>query len=168
MKIETAEELILEAVARENFFHLIQKEALEEAVETNYIIGKVDTCPIEGIKMNLIKVENFIHGKTSNRYFSDCPYYGEVKKITVGEFKNIAKKSGLSFTDEEIRKMAKKSTLSELTETDEIKVLFYAFRTYFQNVYKKKINKTTKSLKIIDRSKDVGTENEYNPKGGGR
>lgn len=165
LKIETAEELIIEAVARENFFHLIQREALEEAVETNYIIGKVDTCPIEGIKMNLIKVENFIHGKTSNRYFSDCPYYGEVKKITVGEFKNIAKQSGLSFTDEEIRKMANKSTLSELTETDEIKVLFYAFRTYFQNVYKKKINKTTKSLKIIDRSKDVGTENEYNPKG---
>lgn len=165
LKIETAEELILEAVSRENFFHLMQKEALEEAVETNYIIGKVETCPIEGIKMKLIKIENFVHGKTSNRYFSDCPYYGEVKNISVAEFKNIAKQSGLSFTDEEIRKMAKKSTLSELTETDEIKVLFYAFRTYFQNVYKKKINKATKALKIIDRSKDVGTENEYNPKG---
>ena len=94
LKIETAEELIIEAVARENFFHLIQREALEEAVETNYIIGKVDTCPIEGIKMNLIKVENFIHGKTSNRYFSDCPYYGEVKNISVAEFRNIAKQSG--------------------------------------------------------------------------
>lgn len=165
LKIETAEELIIEAVSRENSFHLMQKEALEEAVETNYIIAKVDTCPIEGVKMNLIKIENFIHGKTSNRYFSDCPYYGEIKKITVGEFKNIASQSGLKFTDEEIRKMANKSTLEELSETTEIKVLFYAFKTYFQNVYKKKVNKSTKALKVIDRTKDVGTENEYNPKG---
>ena len=164
LKIETAEELILEAVSRENYFHLMQREALEEAVETNYIIGKVETCPVDGIKMNLVKIEDFIHGKTSNRYFSDCPYYGQVKKITVGEFKNIAKQSGLKFTDEQIRKMASKSTVDELSETTEIKVLFYAFKTFFHNVYKKKINKNTKALKVIDRSKDVGTENEYNPK----
>ena len=164
LKIETAEELILEAVSRENSFHLMQREALEEAVETNYIIGKVETCPVDGIKMNLVKIEDFIHGKTSNRYFSDCPYYGQVKKITVGEFKNIAKQSGLKFTDEQIRKMASKSTVDELSETTEIKVLFYAFKTFFHNVYKKKINKNTKALKVIDRSKDVGTENEYNPK----
>lgn len=165
LKIETAEELVLEAVSRENYFHLIQREALEEAIETNYIIGKVETCPIDGIKLNLVKIENFIHGKTSNRHFSDCPYFGEVKNISVAEFKNIAKESGLKFTDEEIRKLANKSTLDELNDNVEIKVLFYAFKTYFQNVYKKKVNKLTKTIKVIDRTKDVGTENEYKPKG---
>lgn len=164
LKIETAEELVIEAVARQNAFHLIQKDILEEMVVTNYGIGKVSTCPINGVKMELVKIENFIHGKSSNRYFSDCPYYGEVRNISVGQFKNIAKESGLSFSDEEIKKMASISQLTELTNSTQIKVLCYAFKTYFQNVYKKKINRKTKAVSLIDRTQDVGTEREYKPK----
>lgn len=164
LKIETAEELALEVVARENHFHLIQKEILEEMAITNYAIGKVSTCPTSGVKMEMVRLENFIHGTTSNRYFSDCPYYGEVKTISVGQFRNIAKDSGLSFSDEEIRKMARLSNVQQLSDKIEIKVLFYTFKTYFLEVYKKKINRKTKAINLIDRSNDIGTNKEYNPK----
>lgn len=163
LKIEKAETLVLETIARDNLFHLIQKEVLEEMVVTNYGIAKVSTCPIKGVKIESVKIENFIHGETSNKYFSDCPYYGEIKYITVGQLKNIAKESGISLNNEKIRKMARCSSVEQLSDHLKIKVLFYAFKTFFEEehvvkkTYSKKANKKTNAIKLIPK-------NEYKPK----
>ena len=45
-----------------------------------------------------------------------------------------------------------------------VKVLFYAFETHFTDVIKKKINRNTNEVRLVDRTKDVGTDKEYNPK----
>ena len=60
--------------------------------------------------------------------------------------------------------MADCSTIDELNDNVIIKVLFYEFKTYFINVTKKKVNRNTNAITLIDRSNDVGTEREYNPK----
>lgn len=158
LKIEKAESLVLEAVARDNYFNLIQKEILEEMIVTNYGIGKVSTCPIKGMKMESIKIENFVHGTSSNKYFTDCAYYGEIKQITIGQFKNIAKESGLVFTPEEIIAMTLIPYNHINDDTQHIKVLFYSFKTFMDDskvvkrVFSKKINQQTGALKLIDKS----------------
>ena len=163
LKIEKAESLVLEAVARDNYFQLIQEDVLEEMLITNYGIGKVTTCPVKGVKMEMVKLENFVYGRSSNRYFSDCNYYGEIKTITVGQLKNIAKESNIKLSDEQIRKMARLPEVSTLELSTEIKVLFYAFKTFFDDsavvkkVYSKKVNKNTNAIKLIPKS-------EYKPR----
>ena len=95
MKKEIAEELALSAVARDNYFEMIKEDALKDGVEQELYAVRIETDPIEGVKLNYIKHENFIYGKTSNRHFTDCKYFGEVKSITVGQLKNIAKRGFL-------------------------------------------------------------------------
>ena len=162
LKIEKAESLALEVVARDNFFHLIQKDILEEMLITNYGIGKISTCPIRGIVIEKVLADNFVHGKTSNKYFSDCPYYGEVKYLTIGEIKNIAKESNLSFTNEELEDMMN-SYDSSVDNKKRVKVLFYNFKTFIdesavvKKVYSKKINRHTGAIKLIPKE-------EYKPR----
>lgn len=164
LKKEIAEELVLSSIARDNYFDMIKEMALQDGIEQELYAVRVDTDPIEGIKLNYIKHKNFIHGKTSNKHFTDCRYFGEVKHITVGQLKNIAKRSGVKITDDDIREILSLNKEDKLTNKLLVKVLFYAFETHFTDVFKKKINRNTNEIRLIDRTSDVGTEKEYNPK----
>lgn len=164
LKKEIAEELVLSAIARDNYFDMIKEMALQDGLEQELYALRVDTDPIEGIKLNYIKHKNFIHGKTSNKHFTDCRYFGEVKHITVGQLKNIAKRSGTKITDEDIRELLSLNKEEKVTNKLLVKVLFYAFETHFTDVIKKKINRNTNEVRLVDRTKDVGTDKEYNPK----
>ena len=164
LKKEIAEELVLSAIARDNYFDMIKEMALQDGVEQELYAVRVNTDPIEGIKLNYIKHKNFIHGKTSNKHFTDCRYFGEVKHITVGQLKNIAKLGGTKITDDDIRELLSLNKEEKVTNKLLVKVLFYAFETHFTDVIKKKINRNTNEVRLIDRTKDVGTDKEYNPK----
>ena len=164
LKKEIAEELVLSAIARDNYFDMIKEMALQDGVEQELYAVRVNTDPIEGIKLNYIKHKNFIHGKTSNKHFTDCRYFGEVKHITVGQLKNIAKLGGTKITDDDIREVLSLNKEEKVTNKLLVKVLFYAFETHFTDVIKKKINRNTNEVRLIDRTKDVGTDKEYNPK----
>lgn len=170
LKIEKAESLALEYVSRKNVFNLIQKEQLRESLISNYLIASVQTDAINGISINSVKLENFIHGKTSNNYFSDCRYFGEVRKITIGQLKNIAKESGISFSDEEIRKMTMLNHSEIINKNQEVSVLFYCFKTFFEEknvvkrVFNKKINKQTSNIKLIKENEYLKKDENDNPK----
>ena len=164
LRVERAELKAIEFVALMNDFHIRQDEFLRDMVEVGTMVAKIDTDPVEGIKIERIAPEDYICGKGKDIFYSDSPYHGLVKEISVSMFKNIAAESGLKFSDEEIKKMAKISEYEKLSENVKIKVLFYSFKTFFQEVYKKKTNRNTKAVSLIDRTKDVGTDKEYNPK----
>ena len=165
LKIEKAESLLFEYISRYDNFNIIQKEQLKEALVSNYLIGNISTCPIDGVKMRGVKLDNFVHGKTSNDYFSDCKYFGEVRKITVAQIKNIAKESGLLFSDDDIRKMVADSSLREINDSQEARALYYTFETFFEDkkvkreVFSKKANKKTGAIRLID-SKEYKPRNE--------
>ena len=78
--------------------------------------------------------------------------------------KNIAKRGGVKITDDEIREILSINKEDKVNNKSLIKVLFYSFETDFTDVFKKKINRNTNELRLIDRTSDVGTEREYNPK----
>ena len=164
LRVERAELKALQFISDINDFSLRQKEFLKDALVYNKMVAKIDTDPIEGIKIERINPQDYISGEKRDIFYSTTPYHGVVKEITIGMFKNIAKESGLKFTDEEIRNIARISEYAPMSDNAKIKVLFYAFKTFFQDVYKKKTNRKTKSISLINRTKDVGTKEEYNPK----
>lgn len=164
LSIETAEELVLQSVSKENKFDVIQKKVLHDAVECGIGIAKVETCKIEGIKIRWVRPENFIHSKTNDIYFSDCNYFAEERLITISQIKNIAKASNISLTDEEIKEMVNATIADDIDDNKTlIRVLYYNFETFHQSVFKKKVDRKTNAVKIIDRTKDIGTPKEYNP-----
>lgn len=164
LSIETAEELVLQSVSKENKFDVIQKKALKDAVECGIAVAAVETCKVEGIKIRWVRPENFIHSKTNDIYFSDCSYFAEERLITISQIKNIAKASNVTLTDLDIEKMIQATIADDIDDNKTlIRVLYYNFETFHQSVIKKKVDRKTNALKLIDRTKDIGTKNEYNP-----
>lgn len=165
LRIERGETKALEFISLLNDFPLTQKQLLKDAVETNIMVAKVDTDPIEGIKIERVAPEDFISGEKTDPFFSQSPYFGVVKEITVSTLKNIAAENGTPISDKQLRKILSIGDNEKVSNTRKVKVLYYAFRTFFQEVYKKKINRKTKAISLIDRTQDIGTKREYNPKG---
>ena len=161
---ETAEELLLQAVTYENMFSEIQKSVLKRSVENGLGVVKIETCPIEGIKQREVMPEFFLHSKTNSKFFSDCVYFAEVQDIPITKIKSIAKKNNIVLTDEDIEKMKAFSFNQEELKQQSVRALFYHYKTTHQNVSKKKINRETKAISLIDRTTDEGTDKAYNPK----
>lgn len=166
LKIEKAETLVLEAIAVDNLFHLIQKEVLEEMLITNYGIARIDSCPVRGVTIQKVKIENFVHGESSNSYFSDCPYYGEIKNITINQVKNIAKRNGVHLDESKIRKLFGYNNGQELRGNETVSALFYAFKTNIEETfvikrkYSKKAQKKTNAIKFISKDDYKEADNE--------
>jgi len=164
LSIETAEELVLQSVSHENKFNSTQKKALKDAVECGLAVAAVETCKVEGIKIRWVRPENFIHSKTNDPYFSDCSYFGEERLITISQIKNIAKASKITLTDDDIQKMVNATIADDIDDNKTlIRVLYYNFETFHQSVFKKKVDRKTNAVKIIDRTSDIGTPKEYKP-----
>lgn len=166
LRVERGEIKAIQFVALTNNFHIQQKKYLQTAVEKNLVAARIDTDVIEGIKITPINPYSFIFDDSDDTsiFYDDARYFGEIKSISIGMLKNIAAESGLKFTDDEIRKMAKIPSSSIISDSIKVKVMYYAFKTFFQDVFKKKVNRDTKHISLIDRTNDVGTEREYNPK----
>ena len=164
LRIERGEEKALQFVLLDNYFKDKQTQVKDDVTTYNLFGARLHTDPIEGIKIYRVNPLNIIHGEKNDSFFSDSKYFGEVKEISVGMFRNIAKESGLSFSDEELRKIVGCNSYEKIDNRSKIQVIFYAFETFFQKVYKKKVNPDTGKISLIDRTKDIGTDREYNPK----
>lgn len=164
LRVERGEEKAIQYIAIDNMFSMIQEQVLQDLIEVNIGVSKVETDPIEGIKMYYVKPEEFIHGEKINPFFTDSKYFGQKKEITVAALKNYAAESGIKLTTDDIRRLAKCTEKEEVNDSMVVEVLFYTFKTYFEEVYKKKVNRNTNQISLIDRTKDIGTDREYNPK----
>lgn len=164
LRIERGEEKALQYVLLDNYFNDKQNQAKQDAAVYNLFGGRLQTDPIEGIKIHRINPYNIIHGERNDPFFSDSRYFGEVKSISVGMYKNICKENEVTVKDEEIRKLLGINNDAKIDNKAKIKVIFYAFETFLQKVYKKKVNPDSGKISLIDRTKDIGTDKEYNPK----
>ena len=170
LSLETAEELVLQSVCNENDFSLIQNEILRDIVECGLGAVHLETCKVDGIKMRRIEPEKFIHSKSNSKYFKNSHFFGEERYLTISQLRNIAASSKIGLSDEDIRKMMFETFNEDIDEDKTvIRVLSYAFKTHHEtvlkkkNIYSKKIGRLTNAITIIDRTEDVGTENEYKP-----
>lgn len=164
LSIETAEELVLQSVSKENMLNDKQKQALKDSVECGLGVVAVETCKVQGIKIRYVEPGNFLHSKTKQVFFQDCTYFAEERLITVAQLLNIAATSNVVITEDDIRKMLAVSSDVDFDKKKTlVRVLYYNFQTFHQTVYKKKRDRKTNQVKLIDRTEDIGTEKEYKP-----
>lgn len=164
LRVERGELKALHFVALSNNLHLKQKQWLDDVTNKNLMVARVDVDSYQGITIRYIPTANFICDKKTDAFFTDARYFGERRRINVGTFKNICAESGIKVSDDDIKKMVGCSDREVVTNEMMVDVLYYTFKTFFREDYKKKIDRKTKAIRLIDRSNDIGTDKEYNPK----
>lgn len=159
-KIEIAEEIMIDYVKKSSRWHYIEEEKNKDLTENALCAARIDTDPIEGIKIKRVNIEYLVHSAVTENDFSDAFYYGCVDTITLGD---LQRESG--FNDDIIRKIAplysKKNNHNapysrENTEIFlgyKIDILRFCFKTTKRTVYKKK-NQKGKTTRIIKKSEN--------------
>lgn len=164
-KIEIAEEIIIDYIKNTNKWNNIEDEKNKDLVESGICVGRVWTDEVNGVKVEYIDPEKFIHSYVKKNDFSDAYYYGYVDSITIHEIQQKSK-----FSDPEIRKIAEQyatrnsvfiddweSCLIEDLLNIKIDILRFSFKTNKTSVFKKHKRKG-KTTKIVKKSEDFDTE----------
>jgi hypothetical protein len=145
--IEIAEELAISTVFEMNDFH--EKKNIFNYDVTTLGIGiiKHNYSYNEGIKIENVDPAETIYSYTEKPDFSDCFYWGEVKKIPITELKKI----NPNLTTADIEEISNLSTLwageynnytpinDSVYDNSVVNVLFFNYKTDKSFIYKKKI-----------------------------
>lgn len=146
-KIEIGERILINGVKKFNKYEIIEQRIREDAVVSGLIVGRVYIDPNDGVKINYVNPEFYIHSKVENKDFSDKYYEGYIETITLSD---IRRETG--WDDVQLRKVAetysrsnnKDTTYGGSLELDElldykIDVLRYAWKTSKTIKYKIKL-----------------------------
>ncbi|WP_296636056.1 MULTISPECIES: hypothetical protein [Flavobacteriaceae] len=168
-EIEIAEEKSIENVLKINNYELTKRRLDEDATVLGVSAAKHSFDTHNGIKIEYCDPANMVWSPTEDPTFQDCYYYGEVKNVNITELKKI--NPSLSQKDiKEISKLASKwdayqniqggNTLGGNLNNNSATLLFFAFKTDMNIVYKKKknINGGDKVIKRDDSFKSPKTE----------
>jgi hypothetical protein len=150
-KCEIAEEIMLNYIFKTNNWHNVKEKINEDLTVAGIGIAKVRTDARNGITIEYVDPEFFIHSYVREKDFRDMKYNGHIEPTTLG---NLQRNSG--FNETTLREIAKtyvggasaganmvdisKMPLSSLLET-KINVLHFSFETVKRTVYKKKKTK---------------------------
>jgi hypothetical protein len=168
-EIEVVEEKAIDNVLKLNNYDLIKRRLDEDATVLGVSAAKHSFDSHNGIKIEWCDPANMVWSPTEDPTFQDCYYYGEVKNVNITELKKI--NSSLSQEDiKEISKLASKwdayqniqggNTLGGNLNNNSATLLFFAFKTDMNIVYKKKRNNNggEKVIKRDDSFKNPKTE----------
>lgn len=160
--IEKAEELLINSVLHDNKYSRVKKRLRKDLVEVGLMCSKVWTHPVNGIQVNYVQPEDAINGFTTDPFFGDCKYFGEVKTMNLAD---VLEYSDVEITHEELRKISGTNFFkgNELALDSKIDVCFFAFQSHNEKVYKKKkySKDGRKSFKMIDRTADGFDGHKY-------
>lgn len=171
--IEIATEEAMRFTLILNDFDETQIRVVEDITTIGVAAIKHTTDSSKGIVIEYVDPANLVNSKTTHKDHKDVNYFGEVKRITIGELRRL---SGTKFTDEEIKDMASAtkdwanyhgtSNDSNLGDSDMeglmVDVLFFTFKSLNTLSYKKKFNKSG-GFKLTEKSSDfnkVGDSND--------
>lgn len=147
--IEKSEELFIKAVLLDNHYSRIRKRAIKDGVTTGFMGLKLWTHPRDGIQISYVNSRNAVWDKTTDPYFQDCKYMGEVVEMNIDDALEL---SEIDLTVEEIKKLKSANPLEE----NKVKVCYFAFKTTNEKIYKKKhfTKDGRKIFKMIDKTKE--------------
>ena len=163
--IEIAEEQAINNVFLTNKYKNIKKRIDYDLATIGIGAGKCTFNNTDGIKLNYVDPANLIWSYTEDPDFTDCYYFGEVKRVKLNELK----KEFPETSNEEFRELAKQSydwtsyndnTNAQNNNDDNIvSVLYFNWKTWENNVYKIKetstgANKAIKKDDTFDPPKD--------------
>ena len=163
--IEIAEEQAINNVFLTNKYKNIKKRIDYDLATIGIGAGKCTFNNTDGIKLNYVDPANLIWSYTEDPDFTDCYYFGEVKRVKLNELK----KEFPEISNEEFRELARQSydwtsyndnTNAQNNNDDNIvSVLYFNWKTWENNVYKIKetstgANKAIKKDDTFDPPKD--------------
>lgn len=156
--IEIAEEKAIENLCKINNYDLIKRKLDEDQTTLGISALKHSFNTHDGVKIEYCDPANMIWSPTDDPYFEDCYYYGEVKNVNITELKKI----NPNLSQEDIKEIARLSTkfdsyqsvrggnYSHSIDNNSATLLYFAFKTDLNVVYKKKTN-TNGGDKVIKR-----------------
>ena len=138
--IEIAEEEAINSVFDKNKYEYIAKRVNNDLVVIGIGAVKNSFNKSEGIKIEYVDPANLVYSPTESPYFEDIYYIGEVKDIYINELK----KEFPDLSDEDLEKYrnlggSQRNTSSIAKKQDDnnsVKVLYFEYKTYMNEVYK--------------------------------
>jgi hypothetical protein len=164
--VEIAEEVMINYVKNTHDYRTIERIKNKDLVEIGIAVGRCFIDKNDGVVIESVNPEYYVHSYVEKNNFSDAFYHGVVDTISINDIK---RESG--FDDSTLRKIAKKQSVSSaLFEIDfdqcsmeklldmRIHVLRFAYKSAKTMVYKKTTNKKGQVVKISKR------DDSFNPK----
>ena len=146
--IEIAEEQAINNVFLSKKYKEIKKRIDYDLAVLGIGASKCTFNNTDGIKLNYVDPANLIWSYTEDPNFSDCYYFGEVKRVKLNELK----KEFPNTSNEEFRELARQSydwtsyndTSNNQNNNDDniVSVLYFNWKTWENNVYKIKETST--------------------------
>jgi hypothetical protein len=148
-EIEVVEEKAINNVLKINNYDLTKRRLDEDATVLGVSAAKHSFDTHNGIKIEWCDPANMVWSPTEDPTFQDCYYFGEVKNVNITELKKI----NPSLTQEDIKEISKLASkwdayqniqggnsLGGNLNNNSATLLFFAFKTDMNVVYKKKKN----------------------------
>lgn len=166
-KLEQGEELLINAVKGENQFDYIFNRVKKDVFNLGVGVVECYTDSKDGIQLKYTNPDYWGHSPTQDPYFRDCVYFHQRKKITLRELRKICEQGNVEISEKDITAILGANGFNRYDPIDPIlnindgqliEVMTFTFKTYRSENYKKKKDRATGKLKLINR-----TDNPYNP-----
>ena len=143
--VELAEEQAINVLLQGSRYDLIRKRVNYDLVTLGIGAVKNSFTESEGVKVDYVDPANLVYSYTESPYFEDLYYVGEVKTLPINEIKkefpNLTQQeiediSGQSYKNSRVHDKA--SYIGEDIDKNQIRVLYFNYKTYMNEVYKVK------------------------------
>lgn len=164
--IEIAEEIAIDTIFKENMFEEKRRRATKDIVECGMGVLKHDFLKGNGIQLDYVDCNAYIHSYSEDPYFQDVFYDGEVKTVHKTELYKI----NPDITDKEVEEIAALSSTwydmypamrqFDLFQKETVNLLYFNYKAKKNFTFKRKFKKDG-GAKIIKKGNDFNpVENE--------
>lgn len=159
-KIEISEEILINYIKNTNNWEFIEKQNNKNLTDIGLAGVRVYTDKNDGVKLDYVDPENYVHSYVKRNDFADKYYEGVVDTITLSDLKRES-----DFSETQLRYIAKTYGSINNSQLDfynceleniidfKVDVLRFAFKTSKTTVYKKKI-RGGKTIKLSKRDEN--------------
>ena len=143
--VELAEEQAINVLLNGNRYDLTRKRVNYDLVTLGIGAVKHTFNQAEGVKVEYVDPANLVYSYTESPYFDDLYYVGEVKTLPINEIKKefpnltdqeLEEISGQSFKNNRVHD--KSAYVGEKIDKNQVRVLYFNYKTYMNEVYKLK------------------------------
>ena len=139
--VELAEEQAIKVLMENSDYDLVRRRCLYDLTTIGISATKTTFDWSDGAKVKYVDPANIVYSHTESPYFDDIYYVGEVKEIPINELV----KEFPELTEEDLKEISTKpgNFAGEYKTRDDfdknhIKVLYFNYKTYMNDVYKLK------------------------------
>ena len=156
--VEIAAEQAINVTLADNRYDDVKKRITKDLTVIGIGAVKHNFNESTGVEINYVDPANLVYSATDSPYFEDIYYVGEVKEIPVNELMKIYPDMDLSEIDKSSRtsKFGNGSSSRDRADNNFVKVLYFNYKTFANEVYKLK---TTGS----GGSKIIKKDDTFNP-----